>query len=983
MRIQLLLADQEVELTKNVSIPLNKSFENLTNPTDIIVDYSKTISIPMTIVNNKILGNAYRLDKTVLEKYGQENIGMYLDPTKKIPFRLLYNGEEIMDGYAKFTSANYSKSNKSYNLNLFGVLGEYFQKMKDVVTSEDRLTDEQKAEEDGGKKYILNDHLGGTILNAEYVYNSWMNDENNPNDFTDDTITDQDIIGFAPAYRGYYGMDFNSSEIQLNPTYAQTVAESFIPLSQDLTNKWRDTYARKQYSKSYLELTDSEKETVNDYVDLLGADDVVGDGMKDFQMDEYRSYHQLPFIYINKLMYMFKEKSKELTGYELKLDPTWFNNSNPYWTKLVYTLNYLEGVDNIKTSSQGTFMEKVPITLNTYSMGGYFGGSTASFKITPKSNRFDFYPVVTMDFTYDNMNTRYNAYRFGTAEKLAFVYETKLINGEHTITNYCWSSNGTQYYKPDISVLNEDNMIFTFNLNEISSGTPPYIYGKYATNLKPIKDSLPIGTEDDEWDVIITTSIYSPNATPFRIETSRNTFTNALTTNMSGESTMSMLGRSNVINIGLDLMYLDETPIFDIILQYTKMYNLYWDVDTLNKTISIVRKSTFFKDFTVENWDNKLDRSKDYMIEPITFESKYVNFNYEELDGTKYNAYRDKYGVEYGMKKLKTTYDFNSEDKDLFTKINPSMVSQRRFIKYTTLKNWNLNDAIISTLDVVPRIESANSEDSSAVIANSWYFRRENRLLTNPIYITDDSDEMRNNQRPCWYDKGFINDILNNELYYQNTVKVIQSFPRLDIISYHIDSPYACIFNQPKEDYTNDGYLSNATSKFIYDNFWMDYIDERYSVQNKKVTAYFNIYPWEYMNFTFKRFVTLDGQLFMVNKIFDYDLNSNATVKCELIQVTDINAYTQDTISFVPNETGSKNVILSILATPKDAVVKIDGIYTNTLEVEYGTTVTWSVSCEGYVTQSGIHTVYENETISVVLQEATTQPEKPDGNETN
>jgi hypothetical protein len=48
MKIQLFLNDLEVELNDNINFPLTKTFENLSNPTDIIVDYSKTINIPIT-----------------------------------------------------------------------------------------------------------------------------------------------------------------------------------------------------------------------------------------------------------------------------------------------------------------------------------------------------------------------------------------------------------------------------------------------------------------------------------------------------------------------------------------------------------------------------------------------------------------------------------------------------------------------------------------------------------------------------------------------------------------------------------------------------------------------------------------------------------------------------------------------------------------------------------------------------------------------
>jgi hypothetical protein len=85
--IQLFLENQEVELTDKVSFPLNKSFENLWNPTDIIVEYSKSINIPASKFNNQIMANAYRLDRQFNGADSATNIGMYLNPLKRIPMK--------------------------------------------------------------------------------------------------------------------------------------------------------------------------------------------------------------------------------------------------------------------------------------------------------------------------------------------------------------------------------------------------------------------------------------------------------------------------------------------------------------------------------------------------------------------------------------------------------------------------------------------------------------------------------------------------------------------------------------------------------------------------------------------------------------------------------------------------------------------------------------------------------------------------------
>ena len=117
MNIQLLLDGNIMELDKSVSFPINKRFSNLDNPTDIFVDYTKSISIPATAHNNKVLGNAYRLDK----KYGAGDVtlGLDMNPLKRIPVKLLYNGEIFFDGYAKYVSSTQTNGVVYYNINLF------------------------------------------------------------------------------------------------------------------------------------------------------------------------------------------------------------------------------------------------------------------------------------------------------------------------------------------------------------------------------------------------------------------------------------------------------------------------------------------------------------------------------------------------------------------------------------------------------------------------------------------------------------------------------------------------------------------------------------------------------------------------------------------------------------------------------------------------------------------------------------------------
>ena len=95
----------------------------------------------------------------------------------------------------------------------------------------------------------------------------------------------------------------------------------------------------------------------------------------------------------------------------------------------------------------------------------------------------------------------------------------------------------------------------------------------------------------------------------------------------------------------------------------------------------------------------------------------------------------------------------------------------------------------------------------------------------------------------------------------------------------------------PMEDYTKDHNYDSCEGNYIYDRYWDAFIQERYNAQNKKLTAYFTLTPADYIQLKFNRFVTLQNQLFVVNKVFDFDINNNAPTKVELIQITDIEGY--------------------------------------------------------------------------------------------
>ena len=167
--IRLFLENQEIELSEQSIIAITRQFEEITNPTIICNDWSKTIQIPFTTKNNRIFGLLYNPDR-LTQASDISQIGMYFDPYRKIEFRLEYQDSVIMTGYAKNIYSTQTNGVGYYSITLNGELGKVFQEMK-------RITFEPAEEE---TKYLLDSSpYYCEQIDASLIYDCWQNTANN------------------------------------------------------------------------------------------------------------------------------------------------------------------------------------------------------------------------------------------------------------------------------------------------------------------------------------------------------------------------------------------------------------------------------------------------------------------------------------------------------------------------------------------------------------------------------------------------------------------------------------------------------------------------------------------------------------------------------------------------------------------------------------------------------------------------------------
>ena len=216
---RLFIENREIELDESVQFAITKQFEDLSNPTNIINDWSKTVSIPFTASNNAIFGHIYNPDRLIVVGPPNALTGIYFDPLKKLDMRLQYGDNVLMTGYAKMNEIKQSKGKGTYEITLFGQLGKVLQEMSKITF--DTTTNDTKYLIDGSQ--YLEEYI-----NKELVYNSWkstgQNEYNlqekwyyimNPQTGEFDKKPNlsykvTDIIGFAPNNSFDDGFDYKT-----------------------------------------------------------------------------------------------------------------------------------------------------------------------------------------------------------------------------------------------------------------------------------------------------------------------------------------------------------------------------------------------------------------------------------------------------------------------------------------------------------------------------------------------------------------------------------------------------------------------------------------------------------------------------------------------------------------------------------------------------------------------------------------------------
>lgn len=301
-KVSLYIAGNKVDLDGNSFILFNYTMEDLSNPTVVKNSFSQSISLKGTPNNNKIFGNIYRTDRVT--QYGGSYTGVHFDPTRKTPFVLFNEMNEILEeGYVKLDKVTKNGNKIEYNVSLFGGLGSFFYGLGSLEDGSKRtLADLEYFGHDGTRVtsfnvqpdvfYTIKDawkHLSG---NSSYS-NFW------------------NIINFAPTYNGIPDK-FDASKA----LFFSREKSGFMNLE---TQKVIDgvTYGIKSNASTRMIVFENPH--------------------SEWEIRDLRWYLQRPVLSIPSFISAICDKQNN-GGFDVVLDSSFFNDDNPYYAKAWMTL---------------------------------------------------------------------------------------------------------------------------------------------------------------------------------------------------------------------------------------------------------------------------------------------------------------------------------------------------------------------------------------------------------------------------------------------------------------------------------------------------------------------------------------------------------------------------------------------------------------------------------------------------------------------
>ena len=126
---RIFIEDQELDITKDFSQQITYAVDDLQNTDSKATSFSKTIVLPGTAVNNRLMGNIFEFSNSNFTVDTAPNVGYNFNASKSAKARLEINGLQVMKGVMRLLEVIVDGDYIEYEVALFGELGGFYSSM--------------------------------------------------------------------------------------------------------------------------------------------------------------------------------------------------------------------------------------------------------------------------------------------------------------------------------------------------------------------------------------------------------------------------------------------------------------------------------------------------------------------------------------------------------------------------------------------------------------------------------------------------------------------------------------------------------------------------------------------------------------------------------------------------------------------------------------------------------------------------------------
>lgn len=913
--IRMYIGNELVDLGDEDLILFNWAMEDLSNPTVVKNSYSQQVTLKGTPQNNRIFGESFRTDRRV--GYGAgEYTGVGFDPSRKTPFSIYSDlGEVLVSGYVKLDSVSSSGSVVQYTVTLYGGLGSFFYSLS--------------YDDQGNKRTLADlDYLGtedpdGELdfqINASSVTQAW----NELNQADPEGVWT--VVNFALCYNGIPDGDFSADKGIVTPVSVG------LSGSQPVGNK---IYSTKEGGYALVNLAKEHDE---------------------WSVKDLRSYLQRP-VFSMKAFIDAICRPENNGGYEVDVSSLVNEDGEPMYQDIWMTLPMLTELTVADTD--------IGAELNFFS-GLTSGADIASYTVvaaeTMPSNATVSVNVhfklaySAPSFSGDSLELHREldiGIVFSTAIFIQLVaYSGDVVVGGSKVA--CMSDigfAGNSYYTPQL-------------LAERSGYVPEYngdeVFEDVTRQCSFIKNSSSLLYEQDT-EIELSGESYAATSFVLHVacrrffQTARLgvvTFINGSESNTpvlySGDSAATTSAgmvqegqtadtitievpdagvRSGATVTKSMLLSSENTPA-DYLLSFCKLFGFHFLYDSATRKVSIVTRNDLYARYAgnsdVIDLSGRIDMSKDIEIVPFMFSSKWYDFTLESNGGLFYDQYRTLYGIEYGLQRVDTGYEFEADNINLLDgnvlkqgvtalersayfntiTVNGRYVPSVFVDKGNTYTLWddegNTEEFSISCPPDNAAVSYFNSENNGYDVvdlarlqlhdddgpvdgAGILVFLSARAMLPPRFHLSDDTPVMAalNDGKPCW------NLIPGTGTLYAPVFRRYVWTRQADGL---MPITKSLDFGKVKEFFVPGIYYREDTT--LYSRYWKNYLSDRFNVNTKMLRCRVDLSGLPVGQDLLRHFFWFDNGLWVLNSITNYSFTTYDTAECEFVQVQQKMDYT-------------------------------------------------------------------------------------------